>query len=104
MSAREMPRFILGAKVPIPAWIFEHPGQYFMVGIEPDGRVRVDGGHRNPQSVAKAKRLHESIADIAAPAGTKFLMIKVDEIPTLRGSVNQEAIETINRAKYGVTP
>lgn len=82
----------------VPAWIFDHLGEYFMIGIEPDGRVRVDGGHSKPQGVAKAQRLHEAIAVIQPLAGTKFVMVKVEKIPAFKGGVNEAAINTLNQA------
>lgn len=83
----------------LPLWIFDHPGEYFLVGIEPDGRVRVDGGHSKPSGVATAKHLHESIEVIKPPNGTKFVMVKVDCVPDFRGSVNQDAIDILNKVK-----
>lgn len=47
--------------LPIPAWMFLHPGEHFMVAIQPDGRVDIDGGHSHPSGVAKAVRLREGI-------------------------------------------
>jgi hypothetical protein len=83
-------------ELPIPEWIFNHPGSYYMIGIEPCGRVRVDGAHSETFGVAKAKHLHESIGIIQPPAGTRFFMVKVDEVPPFKGKVNQDAIDALN--------
>lgn len=69
----------------IPTWILGHPDSYFMIGIEPDGRIRIDGGHSSPKGVATAKKLHESIAVIKPPEGTVWRMIHVQEIPKQTG-------------------
>ncbi|MEN6537817.1 MAG: hypothetical protein ABFD89_29465 [Bryobacteraceae bacterium] len=84
----------------VPAYIFDEPRGYFMVAIEPDGRVRVDGVHSKPAGVAEAKRLYESLTAIKPPAGTKYLMVKVAEIPPFRGHVNQGAIDDLNAISH----
>lgn len=88
-------------QVLVPAWMFRHEGEYFMVGIEPDGRVRVDGGHSTPQGVANAVELHRSIACIAAPAQTLWCMVKVERIPALKAKVNKKAIRQLNATFTG---
>lgn len=85
----------------IPSWILKNPGYYFMIGIEPNGRIRTDGGHSSPKGVATAKKLHESIAVIKPPEGTVWRMIHVQEIPDKPGKVNQKAIDTLNRNAKG---
>jgi hypothetical protein len=78
------------------AWMLSQIGDKFMVGIEPDGRIRTDGGHSDEYGVAKAKRLHESISCIKPPVGTKWYMLTIDAIPDLNVTVNQDAINTLN--------
>src|SRR6185369_10182326 len=68
-------------------WVFEQYGQYFMVGIEPNCRIRTDGGHSQPADVAQARKLHESIDVIRPPEGTKWAMVKIDRIPEFDGKL-----------------
>jgi hypothetical protein len=84
-------------EVLIPAWIFDHYGDYFMIGIEPSGRVRIDGGHSTKQGVVDAKELHRSISAIAAPRDTLWAMVKIERIPERKARVNRRAIKTLNK-------
>lgn len=85
--------------IPIPAWILNHPGEYYLLIIHPDGTTSADGGHASKAGVAKAKVLHESIAIIRPPAGSKYVMIKVDDVPEHKGRVNLNAIDMLNNAE-----
>lgn len=83
-------------EIAVPAWIFDRIGDYFMVGIEPDGRVRIDGGHRGPDGVAKAVAMHKSIKAIQSPDGTRFIMVRIQEVPDRKVRLNQKAIDQLN--------
>ena len=86
-------------QVALPSWMFGENGvgYRFLVLIRPDGTTSVDGGQSFGADVAKALHLHQSIAVIAPPAGTRALMLTVEEVPEFRGRVNNEAIATLNR-------
>jgi hypothetical protein len=81
----------------VPAWIFERTPAYFLLGLPPDSDVvDIDGGHSSPKGVAEAKHLRESIACIRPKPGTRFFMLKVEEVPEFKGKVNNSAIATLN--------
>lgn len=87
----------MSREVLIPEWMFEHFGERFMVAIQPDGTVSVDGGHSDSRGVAKAKELHQSIACIAKPPGTKWAMVTIEAIPEFTGKLNRGAIAELNK-------
>lgn len=89
--------------VDVPRWMFEKGiGQRFLAAIQPDGRVSIDGGHSDPQDVAKARVLFESLIVIRPPAGTHYVMVTVEEVPDFVGEVNNEMIAVNNRAALGL--
>lgn len=87
----------------VPSFVFDGPHDgcsYYLLSI--DGDVAdADGCHGSPQGVAKAKRLIESINAIRKPAGRRYVMIRVSEVPDHTGRVNQDAIDTLNDAHAG---
>jgi len=87
-------------KIQFPKWVFEkiHAGcNKFLVCIEPNGEVSVDGCHSDAQGVAKAKKLYESIAVIRPPSGSLYAMITIEEVPALtKDTINHEAVATLN--------
>ncbi len=85
-------------KLAIDSFVFDHPGDYYLVQIRPDGEVRTDGGHSTPAGVAKARELIETIACIKPPEGTIYRMIKVEEVPKFKGRTNKSAISLLNDA------
>lgn len=84
--------------VSLPAWMLDRPNEFFLVAVEPDGTAHIDGGHSETGDVAKARHLFEHITVIRPPEGTKYVMVGVAEVPPFRGSVNEEAIRTLNKS------
>jgi hypothetical protein len=86
--------------VTLPKWIFEnihHSCNKFLVTINPDGTSNVDGCHGDEQSVAKAKKLIESISIIRPKPGAFHVMITVEKVPELKkDDINYEAVDTLN--------
>lgn len=82
----------------LPAWIFEDKqiGQHFMLAVEPNGDVHVDGGHGDPADVAQARALYSKIARIRPPEGTRYLMLTVAAVPDVGTPINEAAVATIN--------
>lgn len=84
--------------VALPRWIFDHIGELFLVGIEPNGKTHVDGGHSEVVDVARARELFQRLAAIRTPEGTRFVMVSIEEVPQFAGTLNEEAIVANNRA------
>lgn len=90
-------------QLPIPAWIFDDrftskECSYFLLSITPNGEVSIDGCHQYPRDVVKAKKLIESLNCIPKEQGTKYKMIKIEDVPELKVSVNKGAVDTLNEA------
>jgi hypothetical protein len=83
----------------VPKFLFERTGVYYLITIKPDSTVSWDGPHSKPTEVATAKKLYESISCIRLPKGTRYLMIRIDEVPSEYGEINQEAIDTLNNIR-----
>ncbi len=75
--------------------LFRHDG-YYLVVVQPDGKVSVDGSHSTPHGVTKAKKLYESISVIRPTEGSTFHMVRVLPVPDRPAKVNRKAIDTLN--------
>lgn len=82
----------------LPRWIFDHAGERFLVAIKPSGEATIDGGHTEPQDVAKARALFEALDVIRPPAGTQYVMLTVEAVPAFTGTLNHDAVSTNNHA------
>jgi len=90
-------------QLPLPSWIFNDKFtskecSYFLLSISPSGTVSVDGCHQCPRDVVKAKKLIESLNCIPKEDGTRYKMIKIEDVPELNVSVNKGAVDTLNEA------
>lgn len=83
--------------VKIPRWVFDNLGDYFLVGIHPDREsVIIDGGLASKAAVAKALEFYNRIDCIRPPDGTKFVMIRIEEVPGFRGKIDEGKIKKLN--------
>ena len=82
--------------IEIPAFMFDCTGDWFLVGIEPNGKAFIDGGHDTKQDVAQAKELYESIGCIRPLEETRYLAVKIEKVPAYKGRLNDKAIRALN--------
>ena len=82
----------------IPRWLFnaEETGHYFLLSINPDGKVDWDGGHSDIEGCASAKHLIERINCIPKQEGRRYVCIKIEEVPEFTGKVNEDALSSLN--------
>jgi hypothetical protein len=86
--------------ISVPSWVLDEPHgtcNYYLLRIEGD-EARADGCHSDPQDVAKARRLIESIDAITKRPGRRYVMVRVMPVPEHTGSVNRGAIDALNGA------
>lgn len=83
----------------LPRWMFDATGQSFLVAIRPDNIAVIDGGHSDAEGVAKARELFQRLDTIRPPEGTRYVMVRVEEVPPFGGAVNEEAIGLLNHAE-----
>lgn len=76
----------------LPRWMFDQVGDRFLVAIEPNGTAHSDGGHSDPQDVAKARELFQRLVIIRPPEGTRYVMVTIEEVPPFTGRLNEEAV------------
>lgn len=84
--------------VAVPAWLFgdlDPTCNRYLLRIE-GSQVHPDGGHTDVQDVAKARHLVENLNCITKQPSRRYVMITIEEVSELIGSVNQEAIDTLN--------
>jgi hypothetical protein len=91
-------------EIKIAQWIFESnlkKSNRFLLSIDENGETSLDGGHSDPNGVAKALKLMKDIKIIAPSKSTKHYMITIEEVPEYNPKldetgINEESIDILN--------
>jgi hypothetical protein len=92
-------------KVELPEWLFlDNTGEveYFMVCLEPGGRVSTDGSHDGPKGVVEAKALYEAIDVIRPKPGSRYFMVTIQPVPDVVIELNQDSVDTLNEVNVAL--
>lgn len=82
-------------EIKVPSWIFDHPGELFLLTVDDEGNADPDGGHSEIEDIVRARKLMKGI--FGTKYGDKFYAVQILEIPDMDVPVNDEAMNLMGK-------